>query len=139
VSVSLLLVSIGGGLSESSLSASFSSAFDLSTFGAQQDRCRDLDPQGISCFEIDDSAAATVAFAVRSQRFFRGTFLPFLRALESAMAIAYSRLFTLPPCRRVRSWRGRVCSDASRGGPPHPSRLPLDESDMIPLPHVRAS
>jgi hypothetical protein len=31
------------------------------------------------------------------QRFFRGTFFPFLRALESAMAIACLRLFTLPP------------------------------------------
>jgi hypothetical protein len=29
--------------------------------------------------------------------FFRGTFLPFLRAFESAMAIACLRLFTLPP------------------------------------------
>src|SRR5262245_47338541 len=29
--------------------------------------------------------------------FLRGTFLPFLRALESAMAIACLRLFTLPP------------------------------------------
>src|SRR5262249_46977833 len=29
--------------------------------------------------------------------FFRGTFLPFLRALDSAMAIACLRLFTLPP------------------------------------------
>src|SRR5207237_6475231 len=31
------------------------------------------------------------------QRFLRGTFFPFFRALESAMAIACLRLFTLPP------------------------------------------
>jgi hypothetical protein len=29
------------------------------------------------------------------------------------------------PCRCVRSWRGRVCSDASRDGPPHPSHAAI--------------
>jgi hypothetical protein len=41
------------------------------------------------------------------------------------MAIACLRLCTLPPCRRVRSWRGRVCSDASRDGPSHPSHAAI--------------
>jgi hypothetical protein len=43
------------------------------------------------------SAKVWRASARIPQRFFRGTFFPFLRALESAMAIACLRLFTLPP------------------------------------------
>src|SRR6266545_1551647 len=35
--------------------------------------------------------------SVEGHFFFLGTLLPFLRALESAMAIACLRLFTLPP------------------------------------------
>src|ERR1700744_6151532 len=37
------------------------------------------------------------AFLLRYDDFFLGTFLPFLRALESPIAIACLRLFTLPP------------------------------------------